>query len=140
MDMHIHMSYCSTSGFRILASNYLCITSDSLFTKIDELMMEVEITPGEVAEELMKSEDADIALGGLIKFLQNKKSGSGRFDSEGQNEDNKCKTNTGSNRKGRGRSSRNNKKVVNKKNLKMVEEICITGLRQCLSLGLAQPQ
>ncbi|XWS69215.1 hypothetical protein CRYUN_Cryun04dG0160500 [Craigia yunnanensis] len=102
-------------------------------------MMEVEITPAEVAEELMKSEDADIALGGLIKFPQNKKSGSCRFDSEGENEDNKCKTNTGSNRKSRGRSSRNNKKVVNKKNLKKVE-ICMTGLRQCLSLGLAQPQ
>ncbi|KAK6242253.1 hypothetical protein SCA6_007642 [Theobroma cacao] len=77
MDMHIHMSYCTPSGFRILASNYLGITSHNLFTRIDELMMEVEVTPAEVAEELMKSEYADIALEGLIKFLQNKKLGSG---------------------------------------------------------------
>ena len=70
MDVHIHMSYCTPSGFRILASNYLCITSHNLLAEIDELMMEVEVTPAEVAEELMKSEDSDTALGGLIKFLQ----------------------------------------------------------------------
>ncbi|XVE85285.1 hypothetical protein DITRI_Ditri17bG0079500 [Diplodiscus trichospermus] len=83
MDMHIHMSYCSPTGFRTLASNYLCITNHNLFTEIDELMMEVEVTPAEVVEELMKSEDADVALGGLIKFLQNKKLEPGNCDSEG---------------------------------------------------------
>ncbi|XWS63836.1 hypothetical protein CRYUN_Cryun06bG0135900 [Craigia yunnanensis] len=101
MDVHIHMSYCTPSGFRILTSRYLCITSHNLLTEIDELMMEVEVTPAEIAEELMKSEDADIALGGLIKFLQNKKRGSSRFYSEGENEDSKCNTNTGSIRKGK---------------------------------------
>ncbi|XVF43750.1 hypothetical protein PTKIN_Ptkin02bG0065600 [Pterospermum kingtungense] len=82
MDMHIHMSYCTPGGFRILASNYLSITSHNLFAEIDELMMEVEVTPAEVAEELMKTEDADTALAGLIKFLQNKKSGSCKYDCE----------------------------------------------------------
>ncbi|EOY00872.1 ATP binding protein, putative [Theobroma cacao] len=116
MDMHIHMSYCTPSGFRILASNYLGITSHKLFTQIDELMMEVEVTPAEVAEGLMKSEDADIALEGLIKFLQNKKSGSCKFDPARGNEDSKCETNTGSKRKGRGRTTGNtNKKVVKRK-------------------------
>ncbi|OMO60451.1 hypothetical protein CCACVL1_24142 [Corchorus capsularis] len=84
MDMHIHMSYCTPSGFRVLASNYLDITSHDLFHEIDQLLMEVEATPAEIAEELMRSEDADIALEGLIKFLQNKKLGSGKLDSIGE--------------------------------------------------------
>lgn len=33
----------------------------------------MEVTPAEVAEELMKSDDADIALTGLAAFLQQKK-------------------------------------------------------------------
>ncbi|OMO88240.1 hypothetical protein COLO4_20351 [Corchorus olitorius] len=86
MDMHIHMSYCTPSGFRVLASNYLDITSHDLFHEIDQLMMEVEATPAEIAEELMRSEDADIALEGLVKFLQNKKLGSGKLDSNGEEE------------------------------------------------------
>ncbi|OMO88247.1 hypothetical protein COLO4_20349 [Corchorus olitorius] len=84
MDMHIHMSYCTPSGFRILASNYLDITSHNLFHEIDQLLIKVEATPAEIAEELMKSEDVDIALEGLIKFLQNKKLGSGKLDSDGE--------------------------------------------------------
>ncbi|OMO88239.1 hypothetical protein COLO4_20350 [Corchorus olitorius] len=58
MDMHIHMSYCTP----------------------------IEVTPAEIAEELMKSEDVDIALEGLIKFLLNKKLGSGKLDSDGEEE------------------------------------------------------
>ena len=73
MDMHIHMSYCTPSGFKILASNYLRIESHCLFTEIEGLIKEVEATPAEVAEELMKSEDPDIALAGLVAFLQQKK-------------------------------------------------------------------
>ncbi|KAF3967528.1 hypothetical protein CMV_008468 [Castanea mollissima] len=73
MDMHIHMSYCTPSGFKILASNYLRIESHCLFTEIEGLIKEVEVTPAEVAEELMKSEDPDIALAGLVAFLQQKK-------------------------------------------------------------------
>ncbi|KAE8687942.1 putative inactive leucine-rich repeat receptor-like protein kinase [Hibiscus syriacus] len=82
MDMHIHMSYCTPSGFRVLASNYLCITHHNLFDEIDELMVEVEVTPAEVAEELMKSEDTDIALEGLIEFLRDKKVRSEDRDSD----------------------------------------------------------
>ncbi|KAI9168673.1 hypothetical protein LWI28_000265 [Acer negundo] len=76
MDMHIHMSYCTPSGFRTLVSNYLGININdhhNLFPEIDELMTEVQVTPAEIAEELMKNEDADIALEGLIKFLKRKK-------------------------------------------------------------------
>ncbi|XVE85283.1 hypothetical protein DITRI_Ditri17bG0079300 [Diplodiscus trichospermus] len=112
MDMHIHMSYCSPSGFRTLASNYLCITSHNLFSEIDELLMEVEVTPAEVAEELMKSENADIALGRLIKFLQNMKlesgncvSERGEADFEEENQSNECDKKGGIKRKARGRTA-----------------------------------
>jgi chaperone BCS1 len=73
MDMHIHMSYCTPCGFNILASNYLRIRTHCLFAEIEGLLNEVEVTPAEVAEELMKSDDADIALMGLVAFLQQKK-------------------------------------------------------------------
>ncbi|XP_019182197.1 PREDICTED: AAA-ATPase At3g50940-like [Ipomoea nil] len=73
MDMHIHMSYCNPSGFRVLASNYHGLKDHCNFIQIDKLLEEVEVTPAEIAEELMKSEDADVALQGLIKFMQKKK-------------------------------------------------------------------
>ena len=69
MDMHIHMSYCTPCGFKTLASNYLGIREHRLFPEIEELIVEVEVTPAAIAEELMKSEEADIALGRLVEFL-----------------------------------------------------------------------
>nr|GMD82009.1 AAA-ATPase At3g50940-like [Ipomoea batatas] len=73
MDMHIHMSYCTPSGFRVLASNYHGLKDHCNFTEIDKLLGEVEVTPAEIAEELMKSEEADVALQGLINFMEKKK-------------------------------------------------------------------
>ncbi|XP_021274952.1 AAA-ATPase At5g17760-like isoform X2 [Herrania umbratica] len=74
MDMHIHMSYCKPQGFKLLASNYLGIRDHHhLFGEIEGLLKNTEVTPAQVAEELMKSEDADIALGGLVKLLKRKK-------------------------------------------------------------------
>lgn len=74
MDMHIHMSYCNFQGFKLLASNYLDINNHhGLFGQIEGLMENTEVTPAEVAEELMKSEDADIALSGVVNFLKRKK-------------------------------------------------------------------
>ncbi|XP_041018951.1 protein HYPER-SENSITIVITY-RELATED 4-like [Juglans microcarpa x Juglans regia] len=70
MDVHLKMSYCSFSGFRTLASNYLQIQKHPLFGDIEELLEKTETTPAEVARELMKSDDAEVALQGLIKFLQ----------------------------------------------------------------------
>nr|GMC56069.1 AAA-ATPase At3g50940-like [Ipomoea batatas] len=72
MDKHIQMSYCTFSGFKVLASNYLRIEEHALYQKIEELLLKVKATPAEIAEELMKNDDADIALGNLIIFLQNK--------------------------------------------------------------------
>ncbi|KAG6506305.1 hypothetical protein ZIOFF_031628 [Zingiber officinale] len=73
MDMHIHMGYCTPCGFRILASNYQSVDDHPLFPEIEALIREVEISPAEVAGELMRSEEADVAFQGLIKLLRTKK-------------------------------------------------------------------
>ncbi|KAJ4844894.1 hypothetical protein Tsubulata_016470 [Turnera subulata] len=73
MDMHIHMSYCTPAGFRILASNYLNTQDHSLFAEIEELIQQVEVTPAEIAGELIKTDDVDAALKGLNEFLLRKK-------------------------------------------------------------------
>lgn len=73
MDMHIHMSYCTTQGFRVLVSNYLGIQEHHLFEEIDELIQSAEVTPASLAEELLKSDDADVALGEVLNFLKQKK-------------------------------------------------------------------
>ncbi|PKU70977.1 AAA-ATPase At3g50940-like [Dendrobium catenatum] len=73
MDMHIHMGHCGPDGFRVLASNYHCIDDHPIFEEIDELLKEVEVTPAEVSEELLRSDDVDIALRGLVKLLHKKR-------------------------------------------------------------------
>ncbi|KEH35822.1 P-loop nucleoside triphosphate hydrolase superfamily protein [Medicago truncatula] len=72
MDMHIHLSFLKAKAFRILASNYLDIEGNhhSLFEQIEELLEKVDVTPAVVAEQLLRSEDADVALKALLKFLQ----------------------------------------------------------------------
>ena len=84
MDVHVHMSYCTPCGFKILAYNYLGINFHCLFSEIEEVIAEVEVTPAEIAEELMKSEEADIALGGVLKLLKRKKSKSSESSGEGE--------------------------------------------------------
>lgn len=85
MDMHIHMSYCTFQGFKTLASNYLEIYDQhNLFGEIESLMEETEVTPAQVAEELMTSEVADIALERVVKLLKRKKLESD--ECEGRNE------------------------------------------------------
>ena len=84
MDMHIHMSYCTPSGFKILVSNYLGINNHKLFSEIEKLVAEVEATPAEIAEQLMKSEEADVSLKGLVKFLQDKKIATSESTVEGE--------------------------------------------------------
>ena len=73
MDVHIHMSYCTPSGFKLLASNYLNITQHNLFKEIEDLISEVAVTPAEVAEQLLKDDDPNIVLNGLIDFLDTKR-------------------------------------------------------------------
>ncbi|KAG8383363.1 hypothetical protein BUALT_Bualt04G0004700 [Buddleja alternifolia] len=74
MDMHIHMSYLKPVGFKLLASTYLGIHDPHPnFSKIEDLIESMKVTPAEVAEELMKTDDVDIALDGLLNFLESKK-------------------------------------------------------------------
>lgn len=73
MDMHIHMSYLKANAFGILASNQFGIEDHQLFEEIQQLLTEVEVTLAEVAGELMKSDNPDIALKELIEFLLRKK-------------------------------------------------------------------
>ncbi|KAM1156328.1 hypothetical protein ACFX2B_026847 [Malus domestica] len=73
MDVHIHLSYCMASGFKVLASNYLGIGDENphrLCGEIEGLIESAEVTPAEVAEELMKSDDVDVVLEGLVDFLR----------------------------------------------------------------------
>ncbi|KAL0926029.1 hypothetical protein M5K25_004410 [Dendrobium thyrsiflorum] len=73
MDMHIHMGYCVPNSFRILVSNYHAIDEHPMFEEIEGLLKEVEATPAEVAEQLLRSEKVDVALEGLIQLLQEKR-------------------------------------------------------------------
>ncbi|XP_071725361.1 AAA-ATPase At2g18193-like [Rutidosis leptorrhynchoides] len=74
MDIHINMSYCTPESFKILASNYLgeSCKSHRLFGDIVTLIECLEVTPAEVAEELMKSEDIDVVFQGMLRFLKQK--------------------------------------------------------------------
>ncbi|GMH14882.1 hypothetical protein Nepgr_016723 [Nepenthes gracilis] len=73
MDMHIHMSYLTTQGFKILASNYLGITGyHRLVEEIEKLIATTSITPAQVAEELMRSEEPNVALEGVCRLLKRK--------------------------------------------------------------------
>lgn len=90
MDMHIHMSYCTFKGFKVLASNYLGCQGHSLFPQIEALMGKLKVTPAEIAEELMRSELVDAALNGVIRFLTNKLELADKYDIENtQVEENK---------------------------------------------------
>ncbi|KAL5557391.1 hypothetical protein UlMin_039627 [Ulmus minor] len=75
MDMHIYMPYCTTKGFKTLASNYIGVHDEThpLYGEIEDLIKSTEVTPAEIAEELLKCDDADHALEGLVNFLKRKK-------------------------------------------------------------------
>jgi chaperone BCS1 len=89
MDVHINMSYCTAGGFNILASNYLGIHRSNrhrLCGEIEGLIESTEVTPAEVAEELMKIDDVDVALEGLVSLLKRKKVERNEAKKEGINE------------------------------------------------------
>ena len=76
MDKHIELSYCSYEAFKVLAKNYLNVDSHPRFSKISELLGEVNMTPADVAEHLtIKTimKDAGIRLEGLISALERRK-------------------------------------------------------------------
>ncbi|XP_076921969.1 AAA-ATPase At3g50940-like [Bidens hawaiensis] len=75
MDMHIQMSYCTFNAFKQLAFNYLDVEEHKLFGQIEELLQAVNVTPADVAGELMKCrKDPTMSLEKLIVYLENKTS------------------------------------------------------------------
>ncbi|EOA25102.1 hypothetical protein CARUB_v10018409mg [Capsella rubella] len=77
MDSHIEMSYCRFEAFKVLAKNYLGIEShDDLYGEIKRLVEEVNMSPADVAENLMPKsdeEDAEVCLKRLVKSLEEEK-------------------------------------------------------------------
>ncbi|XP_057786765.1 AAA-ATPase At2g18193-like [Salvia miltiorrhiza] len=74
MDMHIHMGYCTPEGFEVLALNYLGIHHHpTMFPLIKDMIRQFEVTPAEIAEHLMRHEDVDLALQGVLDLLHQKK-------------------------------------------------------------------
>ena len=76
MDVHVLMSYCTMDGFKLLASNFLNIEVDhQLYREIEGLLKNVEVTPAEIAEELLKRDNLDVSLSlrGIVEFLEEKR-------------------------------------------------------------------
>ncbi|KAM7263714.1 hypothetical protein ACFE04_001397 [Oxalis oulophora] len=72
MDVHIYMGHCTPSGFKKLVTSYLGIKNHKLFSLIEGLMQKVNVTPAEVAQQLMESEKPDVALQSLVDFINKK--------------------------------------------------------------------
>ncbi|XVF60448.1 hypothetical protein PTKIN_Ptkin08bG0047400 [Pterospermum kingtungense] len=75
MDKHIEMSYCRFEAFKVLAKNYLDIDTHPLFGEIGRLLDETDVTPADVAENLMsksddEEEDETYCLKNLIEALK----------------------------------------------------------------------
>ncbi|KAL6598433.1 hypothetical protein ACP70R_046132 [Stipagrostis hirtigluma subsp. patula] len=80
MDMHIEMSYCGFEAFKTLVKNYLNIVEHELFSTVEKILGEVNLTPADVAECLVTAERAgsgevsclEILIDGLKKRAEEK--------------------------------------------------------------------
>ncbi|KAL2330041.1 hypothetical protein Fmac_017622 [Flemingia macrophylla] len=75
MDKHIELSFCRFEAFKVLAKNYLDIDSHHLFARIGSLLEMTNVTPADVAENLMPkcvNEDVETCLMSLIQALEKK--------------------------------------------------------------------
>ncbi|KAH6755992.1 P-loop containing nucleoside triphosphate hydrolases superfamily protein [Perilla frutescens var. hirtella] len=89
MDMHIHMSYLTPDGFNLLASTYLDVQGDDpRLSKIGDLIKGKNVTPAEVAEELMKCDDVDSSLDGVVNFLKSRTNNNGNNNNNNINNNN----------------------------------------------------
>ncbi|GLU19779.1 hypothetical protein SLE2022_360060 [Rubroshorea leprosula] len=75
MDMHIELSYLQPSAFSVLAYNYLGLRDGQhpLLEEIQNFLEYTEVTPASVAEELLRSDDVSVALGGVVELLKRKR-------------------------------------------------------------------
>ncbi|KAG5527399.1 hypothetical protein RHGRI_028324 [Rhododendron griersonianum] len=78
MDKHVEMPFCGFEAFRILAENYLGIEDHELFAKIEGLLEEIDVTPADVAENLIarrgkgEEDSGEECLNKLIEVLEKK--------------------------------------------------------------------
>ncbi|XP_058725286.1 AAA-ATPase At3g28580-like isoform X1 [Vicia villosa] len=76
MDMHIELSYCCFEGFKMLAMNYMSVETHPLFETVRGLLEESNISPADVAENLMPkvaNEEVETSLERLIQALRSSK-------------------------------------------------------------------
>ncbi|KAK7381325.1 hypothetical protein VNO78_33939 [Psophocarpus tetragonolobus] len=76
MDKHIEMSYCCFEAFKVLVKNYLDVESHTLFPTIEKLLGDTNMSPADVAENLMPKsivEDAESCLKSLVESLEEAK-------------------------------------------------------------------
>ncbi|KAL5582420.1 hypothetical protein UlMin_014862 [Ulmus minor] len=75
-NYHVEMSYCCFETFKVLAKNYLDTESHHLFQPIEVLLGETNMSPADVAENLMPksdTEDVETCLKSLIEALEKAK-------------------------------------------------------------------
>lgn len=88
MDRHIELSYCDFEGFKVLARNYLGIKDHARFEEIRRLLEERNITPADVAENLMPkkvtevAESVEVCLKSLMEALMESKLKSGKGEED----------------------------------------------------------
>ncbi|CDY71107.1 BnaCnng71360D, partial [Brassica napus] len=73
MGNHIEMGYCRFEAFKVLAKNYLEVETHELYGEIERLVEEIDMSPADVAENLMPKsdeEDAEVCLMRLVKSLE----------------------------------------------------------------------
>ncbi|MBA0549422.1 hypothetical protein Golob_020455 [Gossypium lobatum] len=78
MDLLIEMPFCCFEAFKVLAKNYLKINSHKLFKQIGELLGKTNMTPADVAENLIpkfEGENVELRLNRLIEALKATKNG-----------------------------------------------------------------
>ncbi|GAB4858479.1 hypothetical protein Ancab_009953 [Ancistrocladus abbreviatus] len=76
MDRHVELSYCRFEAFKVLAKNYLDLDSHDLFPTVRRLLEETNMTPADVAENLMRKSsnvDVDVYLENLVEALEKAK-------------------------------------------------------------------
>ncbi|XP_020969215.1 AAA-ATPase At3g28540-like [Arachis ipaensis] len=83
MDKHIELSYCRYEAFKILAKNYLDLEYHNLFPTIEKLLEMTNMTPADVAENLMPKsldEGVDTCLCNLVQALEKSKQDSNKVE------------------------------------------------------------
>ncbi|KAK1662780.1 hypothetical protein QYE76_050939 [Lolium multiflorum] len=89
MDKHIEMSYCRFGGFEVLAKNYLdVVVEHEMFSEIRQLLEETDMSPADVAENLMpmseKKRDPGECFRGLIEALKKAKEDAAAAKAKGE--------------------------------------------------------